>query len=166
MPAVSIPAPIGGWNASDSVDKMPPTDAVRMVNWIPRPGYVQSRKGYQLHCSGLGGTVDTLVTWRGPSGSKMIAAANGNLWDVSTGTASSLGSGFANNRWQITNHTGRLIFVNGASTPQVYNGTSLSALSATGPTITTLWGANTFKGRAYYWAQNSQSMWFAAAGAF
>lgn len=85
----------------------------------------------------------------------MIAAANGNLWNVTTGTPSSLGSGFANNRWQWANHTGRLILVNGASTPQVYDGTSLTALSATGPTLTTLWGANTFKGRAFYWAENA-----------
>ena len=28
----SIPSPIGGWNARDSLGAMPPTDAVQMVN--------------------------------------------------------------------------------------------------------------------------------------
>lgn len=49
MSAIAIPAPTGGWNASDSLDRMPAQDAVRLVNWIPRPGYVQTRRGYQLH---------------------------------------------------------------------------------------------------------------------
>ena len=117
MSAIAIPAPTGGWNASDSLDRMPASDAVRLVNWIPRPGFVQTRRGYQLHAEGLGGPVETLVAFRGPSSQRMLAAADGNLWNVTTGTPSSLGSGFANNRWQWTNHTGRLILVNGASTP-------------------------------------------------
>lgn len=49
MSAIAIPAPTGGWNASDALDRMPAQDAVRLVNWIPRPGYVQTRRGYQLH---------------------------------------------------------------------------------------------------------------------
>ena len=40
MTAIAIPAPVGGWNARDSLDAMPPTDAIKLVNWIPRAGYV------------------------------------------------------------------------------------------------------------------------------
>jgi hypothetical protein len=155
MPVVAIPAPVGGWNASNALDKMPATDAVSMVNMIPRTGFVQSRRGYVQHCTGLGGPVETLSSWRGAAGDALIAGANGNLWNVSTSTPSSLGSGFANNRWQVFNHSGLLILCNGASTPQVFNGTSITALSATGPTLTTLWAGNGFKGRAFYWAQNA-----------
>ena len=139
---------------------------MRLVNWIPRPGFVQTRRGYQQHAEGLGGPVETLVAFRGPSSQRMLAAANGNIWNVSTGTPSSLGSGFANNRWQWTNHTGRLVLVNGADTPRVYDGTTLTTMTATGPTLTMLWGANTFKGRAFYWAENAQSFWYAAAGSY
>lgn len=57
MTAVAIPAPVGGWNARDALDKMPETDAVKLVNWIPRGSYVQSRGGYGVHGSGLGGPV-------------------------------------------------------------------------------------------------------------
>lgn len=166
MPAIAIPAPTGGWNASDSLDRMPATDAVRLVNWIPRAGFVQSRPGFVSHVSGLGGSVESLMAWRGPTGDKLLAGANGNLWDVTTTTPTSLGAGFSANDWNSTNHTGRLILTNGVSTPQVYNGTTLTAMTATGPTLTTLWGCNTFKGRAYYWARNAQSFWYAAAGAY
>lgn len=166
MGAIAIPAPTGGWNASDSLDRMPATDAVRLVNWIPRAGFVQSRPGFVPHVSGLGGSVESLMAWRGPSGDKLLAGANGNIWDVTTTTPTSLGAGFTANDWNSTNHTGRLILCNGVSTPQVYNGTTITNMVATGPTLTTLWGANTFKGRAFYWARNAQAFWYAAAGSF
>ena len=117
MPAVSIPAPIGGWNASDALDKMPATDAVKLVNWIPRAGYVQARNGNALHCESLGGTVETLATYRGTGGEVMIAGANGELWNVTGGTASSLDDGFTSDYWLVTNHSNRLIFTNGADAP-------------------------------------------------
>jgi hypothetical protein len=49
MPAMDIPAPVGGWNARDALANMPPTDAVKLVNFIPRGSYVQSRGGYGVH---------------------------------------------------------------------------------------------------------------------
>ena len=33
----SIPSPIGGWNARDSLANMAATDAVTMNNWFPTP---------------------------------------------------------------------------------------------------------------------------------
>lgn len=170
MPAVSVPSPIGGWNASDSLDKMPATDAVRLVNFIPRAGYVQSRNGCAVFCSGLGGSVETVMPYAGTASSKLLAAANGNVWNVTTGTASSLASGFTNNAWQYTNHSNRLIMVNGADTPQVYNGTTLSAASFAGSpgglTPANLWNCNTFKGRVFYWEDDVQAFWYAAAGSY
>jgi hypothetical protein len=44
----SVPAPIGGWNARDSLAQMAPTDAVQMVNWYPTPTDVTMRKGYTV----------------------------------------------------------------------------------------------------------------------
>ena len=46
--AVSVPAPTGGWNARDSLDDMEASDAVKMVNLIPRSGWVEARNGYGL----------------------------------------------------------------------------------------------------------------------
>ena len=42
----SITAPIGGWNARDSVAQMPPTDAVTLNNLYPTPTDVTLRNGY------------------------------------------------------------------------------------------------------------------------
>ena len=44
----SVPAPIGGWNARDSLANMQPLDAVQLVNWFPTPTDVTMRKGYSV----------------------------------------------------------------------------------------------------------------------
>jgi len=44
----SIPSPIGGWNARDSLANMAATDAVQLVNWYPTPTDVTMRKGYTV----------------------------------------------------------------------------------------------------------------------
>jgi hypothetical protein len=44
----SVPAPIGGWNARDSLANMQPMDAVQLVNWFPTPTDVTMRKGYTV----------------------------------------------------------------------------------------------------------------------
>jgi hypothetical protein len=170
MGSLAIPAPVGGWNARDAIDKMPATDAVSMVNMIPRGTSCEQRRGSTRLATGLGGSVDTLAAWTSKSTSKfsnkLIAGANGNLYNVTSGTAVSLAAGFINNQWQTTSFNNRLIFTNGFDTPQVYDGTTVTAIVATGPTLTTLWGVNTFKGRAYYWQRGAQSFWYAAAGAY
>lgn len=59
---------------------------------------------------------------------------------------------------------GKIGFVNGADTPQQYNGSTLSTLTITGTGLTssTLIGVNVFKARSYFWANNSQDFWYSA----
>ena len=45
-----LEAPVGGWNTRDSLDNIPPTDAVVLKNWIPDLGEVRTRPGYDEHC--------------------------------------------------------------------------------------------------------------------
>ena len=61
----SIPAPIGGLNARDSLAAMAPTDAVQMINWYPTPSDVLLRKGYTKHSTGLTNTVESLMNYAG-----------------------------------------------------------------------------------------------------
>lgn len=177
MTAVAIPAPVGGWNARDALDKMDATDAVRLVNWVPRAGYVESRKGYlqtvteidgggEMGFTGLGGSVESLISYRGTASEKLLAAADGTIFDVTTNDALTLDTGFASDRWQYTAFDDRVILTNGTDTAQVYNGTALTDIVVTGATATSLWGCNTFKGRVYYWYENAQAFWYAAAGSF
>ena len=111
----------------------------------------------------------TVVPYRGLT-SKLLAAADGEIFDVTTSTPSSLGTGFTSDRWQTANHSTKLIFVNGEDAPQVYDGSTLAAANFTGSpggfVAADMWGVATFKGRAFYWKEASQSFWYATAGAY
>lgn len=165
----SIPAPIGGWNTRDALDAMAPTDAVLLDNWFPTTGKVTMRRGYTEHATGMGSSnVDTIAEYHAGSNRKLLAAANGNIYDASsTGAASSLASGFTSNQWQWSNLNGRIFFVNGTDAPQDYDGSTMSATSWTGSglTIANLIGVNVFKSRLYFWEDDSQDFWYAGPAA-
>lgn len=131
MPSFNIPAPVGGWNARDSLSNMPPTDAVSLVNLVPFANSVKTRPGYSAHSSDLGSNVDTLVTYRGTT-EKLLCAIGGAIINISAGGAgTSLGTGFTNNRWNTTEFKQRIIFCNGADAVQDWDGTTLTATSLT-----------------------------------
>ena len=161
----TTPAPVGGWNARDSLADMPATDAVILDNWFPSEGKVSLRPGYDEHATTLGGQVQTLAEFHDGTTQKFIAAANGNLWNItSAGAGVSLASGFTSNKWQWVQFDGKLGLVNGSDAPQVYNGSAVSAMtiSGSGLTVTTLIGICSFKSRTYFWADNTQDFWYSA----
>lgn len=159
------PSPVGGWNARDSLDDMPPDHAVILDNWFPSTGKVTLRKGYESYATGLGGNAETLAEYHAGATRKFIAAANGNIWDISSsGAGSSLGSGYTSNRWQWVNFDGKMGLVNGSDAPLQYDGSSLSSMtvSGSGLTVSNLIGVNVFKSRTYFWPNNSQDFWYSA----
>jgi hypothetical protein len=80
----SITAPIGGWNARDSIAEMPPTDAVTLTNLYPTPTDVQLRKGYTRYSQ--------LTTSTGVKTISSITHA-GNIATLTTATAHGLATG-------------------------------------------------------------------------
>jgi hypothetical protein len=80
----SVPAPIGGWNARDSLANMSPTDAVQLVNWFPTPTDVTMRKGYTV--------VSILTTSTGVKSISSITHVN-SLATLTTATAHGLTTG-------------------------------------------------------------------------
>ena len=59
----SAPAPIGGLNARDPINAMPPTDAYNLINWIPQQYGVRVRKGYTDWATGMDGPVTTVMSY-------------------------------------------------------------------------------------------------------
>lgn len=158
-----VPAPVTGWNTRDALDAMEPTDAVILDNWFPTTGKVTVRPGYSEFASGMSGNVDTLAEYEATTNHKLIAASDGELWDITAGgSASSIGSGFMSNQWQWANFNGRIFFVNGIDSPQDYDGSTLTATAwtGTGLTITNLVGINVFKNRLFFWEKSSQDFWY------
>ena len=64
----SLTAPVGGWNARDSLASMPPTDTVNLTNFWPTPTDVRLRNGWTKYSTGITGQVNTVMTYAAPSG--------------------------------------------------------------------------------------------------
>ena len=76
----SVPAPIGGWNARDSLANMNPTDAVQLVNWFPTPTDVTMRKGYtvtSILTTSTGVQTISSITYSGVIATLTTASAHG-----------------------------------------------------------------------------------------
>ena len=158
----SLVAPIGGWNTRDAVSAMPETDAIELDNWFPTTTGLVSRKGYSSFCTGLASEVETLAEYHVGTTRKFIAAAGGYIYDITSGSGSSLGSSFGSAKWQTANFNAYLHLVNGVDEPQSYNGTTLAAAGWTGSGLTTtnLVGVHPYKNRLYFWENTSQDFWY------
>src|SRR3990167_3288274 len=98
--AKTLPPPVGGWNARDALDQMAAEDAYELDNWFPRTSDVILRGGSAPHCDTTEtADVEMLESITVGATSKMIAAAGGAIYDVTTATPSSLATGYGSDRW-------------------------------------------------------------------
>ena len=170
--SVSLPAPVGGWNARDSLGDMPATDAVYITNWFPATTELILRNGYTQWATGITGQVDTIMAYESGSTSRLLAIAGGSVYNVTNSGAvgAALLSGLANSRWQYCNITtsgGSFLYMaNGTNTPYLYNGstwtsiTGASTPSITGVTTTLLNNPIVFKSRVFFTESQSLRAWY------
>jgi len=83
----SLPAPIGGWNARDSLANMEATDSVQLTNMFPAVSSVNLRGGYQQYATGITGQVESLFNYSGGNAEKLFAVASDKIYDVTAGGA-------------------------------------------------------------------------------
>ena len=76
----TIPAPIGGWNARDPIQAIPPTDAVTLDNFIPGTGGVALRTGFVSHVTGIADPVHSLMEYSAATG--VGGSASGGTGDT------------------------------------------------------------------------------------
>ena len=176
----TLPAPVGGMNARDSLAQMKPDQAIEMLDLYPLQYGVRIRKGYRQWADNFTGNVglpvETLMSYHGADGSEKLFAAVGTaFYDV---TVSNIGgaaktavhTGNANARWQwvsVTNQFGSFIIaVNGVDTPLSYNGTAWTTLtitaSATYPTFDpkTLVNVTLAHRRLWFVQKDSGDAWY------
>jgi hypothetical protein len=126
----TVPAPVGGWNARDSIADMPPEDAIVMNNWYPRTTDVMVRYGCSDWATGITGLVESVCAYTSSTASKLFAAAVGSIYDATTQGAvgAAVVTGLTNARLQHVNMTTAgghyLMFVNGADKLHGYDGSS------------------------------------------
>lgn len=164
---VSLPAPVKGWNARDTWPNMQVDEAIQLDNLFPEFDGVRLRKGYEAYSTGTG-SVLTLHSYRYGAISKLLAFANGKIWDsTASGAATSLATGLGTGIWSVVNFGAYAIMVNGVDTPRKFDGTSVTTttFTGTGLTATNLFGVSVFKNRLFLWENNSLSFWYGSTQA-
>ena len=171
----SIPAPVGGWNARDSIANMEPLDAVQLINFFPTISNCVLRGGSTNWATGMTGQVQTIMVYNGSTSSKMFAAVGTpdlKFYDASTAGAATATTvtGLTNAIWEYINITttgGTYLYaVNGADKPRLYDGTSWVAIDAastpaiTGVTTTTLSNVTLFKNRLWFIQKDTLKAWY------
>jgi len=127
---LSVPSPVGGWNARDPLAQMKPTDAVALDNFFCTPYDVQVRYGNTAWSTGISGTVNTLASYSPTTGSiKLFGIASTSVYNCSnSGAATAVVQGLSTDKWQTVNFGTSggnfLVAVSGGDQPLVYNGTA------------------------------------------
>lgn len=168
----SSPAPVGGWNARDSLAAMPVKDAVWMENWFPSTSEVTQRKGAEYYLSGVPANVQTLMGYSPPlnASKKLFAATPTAIYEVTGGALSAVLMVISNGYFRYATCTTPagtfLIAVNGVDTMKMYDGTTWNSITAVSPIAITgvltssLDSVTLFKRRLWFVERDSMNAWY------
>ena len=162
----SIPAPIGGWNARDSIANMDVIDAVQLTNLFPSVNNVVLRPGYTKYATGIPNQVRSLLSYSSGASNQLFACAGTEIYDVTAAGAvgAPVQTGLSGADWEYINVTtpagGYIYAVNGIDDPLLYNGTVWSNPTITGVDPTTFTNITTFKNRVWFTQENTLKAWY------
>lgn len=145
---------------------MPPTDAIRMDNFLPTTSVVKVRKGYTNFADSMTGNVESLLQWTAGGSSKFFAAANQSIYNITAGGAVGVAdiTGLTNNRWQdvmfSTSGGDFLVIANGQDSVRNYNGTAWSTPAITVGTSSTFVHVMSHQSRLWFAQINSLDAWY------
>lgn len=163
---ISLPAPVGGWNARDSLSAMAPSDAVTLQNWYPATTECTLRSGYTQYATGISGQVETLMAYSGATTDKLFAIAGTKVYDVTSGGAvgAAVVSGLTNARWgycNIATSGGNFLSMgNGVDAPRTFDGSAWATPTITGVTATKLRDPILYAQRQFFIENNSLKVWY------
>ena len=175
---VSLPAPVGGWNARDSFAEMNPLDAVILQNYFPQTTSVVLRFGHTQFATGMTGQSETLMAYSGGATNKFFSVnSGGRIYNISSGGAIGAAdvSGLTNARFQYINvattANNYLMAVNGADKARFYTGSAWATdgdgapYNITGVDSVNCIGINLFKNRVWLIEQDTLKAWYLPTGA-
>jgi hypothetical protein len=147
---------------------IPKDRAVELVNLYPQQQKLEIRGGYTAHVTNLGdaGPIETLMVWSGPATSRLFAATDGKIYDVTnSGTAGAPAvTGQGSDQWQYVNFGtagGNFLWCcNGSDAPIHYNGSAWANPSLTGATGSDIIGVTAHKRRLFFVFKDSAKFGF------
>ncbi len=175
----TIPPPVGGWNARDTLPLMDIKDAVILENFVPDTTDCHLRGGHTVHATiNVAATaVETLIGYEPPNvtSRQLFAAIPSTIYNVTaaataSSTAAVVGT-LTNGRWQydqMTNTAGHwLMLANGADAPRLYDGTTWTTASVTASGLTTsnIIGVHNHANRMWLIEENKLRVWYLGTSA-
>ncbi len=162
----TVPAPTGGWDAISALADMPANRAVQLDNWIPRPGWIEPRRGYIEWGTGMGAStpVEALMAYYAGSSAndKFFAVAGATIYDVTVAGAASATTvtTLSSARCEYANFTNssnlHYQFVcNGVDVPKIFDGSTWADTAITGVTQNDLVQPCVYNGRLWFTRVNS-----------
>ena len=169
--STTMAAPIGGWNTRDPLANMQAKYAIQLDNWLPDAGTLAVRPGAVNWVTAVPAIAKTLLPWNGPTSSKLFAATNSGIYEVtSTGVAGASVLARTQGYHNYVNFTTTggqfVVLVNGTDDLAYYNGTVWSTVvSFTVSGGGTLLGnaisnISSFKRSLYFIKKNSMSFFY------
>lgn len=167
-----VPAPTGGWNARDDLTEMEKTDAIVLDNVIVTESGCKMRSGITQHVTGLGSSVQSLMEYNSPSGTRQLFGATASsIFNVTTSGAvgaavvSGLNSGVWSSTMFATAGGNFLVIANGADSVRNYDGTSWTTPTITGVTSSNLISVSSHMSRLWFVEKNSLKVWYLGTSA-
>ncbi len=179
----SLPAPINGLNARDSLELMKSSDAIILNNIFPTPTDVGLRNG-KLHYSTFTGQQEAILVYNGLTATKLFGAvrnaavrsifemtAGGAVGAAVVGGAGATVEALTSARFESINvgTTGGqfLLACNGADTPIEYDGTTWTVSGSTHATLVeaNLFTLGLYGGRVWYAEKNTFNVYYLPVGA-
>ena len=170
----SLPPPVAGLNARDSVADMKPEDAILLDNWFPLATEVKVRDGYSSFAT-FTGDCESVVVYNGVTATKIFvcvnttndliinATAGGAISTAVVGSSGPTVQAITNSRWDYVNYPTAggnfLSMVNGTDTALEYDGTTWSTASLTHADLAST--DDLFTNAVY-----AERMWFAEKDTF
>lgn len=163
-----IPAPTLGMNTRDGVQALDPREARLLENLICESGVVQIRAGKTDHQDIAGASaVGKVFTHVGVTSNVLLAAADGEIFDVTGAPNPLTAASYTSNNWIMAQFNDTTIGVNGQDTPWAFDGSTVGAsgLSGSGLSIENLRTVALVGVRLWFTEVNSADVWYLDASA-
>lgn len=166
------PPPLGGINDQDGFANMKAGDALRLVNFVPKPDGLHARAGTRLYVDGIDAGVESMFSF---AGQRLFAATATAIYEIQQNVKTLISGGMLSGRWTSdmgANEAGPVMMIaNGWNAPRAFNG-SWSAPTITGADASRSLNPSRLSGvvwhqrRFFFFERGTRNVWYLAPGAF
>jgi len=171
----TFPPPVRGWIRNENLAASRPQGAYVLDNWFPTQTGIRMRAGSRKHATVSSGACTGLFTYKVGTTEKFFAADETKIFDITsvadadvipTAAVSSQTSGYYSTVQMGTSGGDYLYAVNGDDSPQLFDGTTWTAITAvstpaiTGVTTSNLSFVWVFANRLFFVEKGTMKAWY------